>query len=264
MASTITRSPRSEKALPLLCRLRMIIAAHHPRRRHQGAVCLFLLTLLGAFVLGSSKVLHAAAPEFPVPTWLDKVTVSGQMNINGLPSSVQYFEAYRGLDDLLDFYRQQWSGGRKNKPGYREATIPPWHIISNLDGQYLYTVQSQQDGQFGIKGYLAIADLKDAEKNKDPGKHAPKMKGSRVINHSTSIDPGQQGETLIIVNEFSITSNSEFYRNYYQQRGWAKLVDMEQKQARALTFKKSGQEAHLVIQHLGGDTQIVMNVVQHK
>lgn len=242
----------------------MITKAHHLPRRHQGTARLLLLTLLVAFVLLSSKVLHAAAPELPVPTWLDKVTVSGQMNINGLPSSVQYFEASRGLDELLDFYRQQWSGGRKDKPGYREVTVPPWHVISRLDGQYLYTVQSQQDGQFGVKGYLAIADLKEAKKNKDPGKHAPKMKGSRVFNHSTSDDSGQQGETLLIVNEFSITSNAEFYRNYYQQRGWAKLVDMEHKQARAMTFKKSGQEAHLVIQHLGEDTQIVMNVVQHE
>lgn len=226
---------------------------------------LFLIRLLAwAAVLSYIQAVpvQAARQEFPAPKWLENVSVSDQMIINGLPSSVQYFEAFRQLDDLLDYYRQRWQDGRAGKPGYREMEAAPWHIITKLDGRYLYTVQAQKNGPFGIRGYLAIADLKGAGEKNRTIRDAPMMKGSRVINHSTSIDPGRKGRTLLLANSFSIAGNSEYYRNHYRERGWAKLVDMENEQARVLTFKKRGREAHFVIRHIGDETRIVMNTVE--
>jgi hypothetical protein len=123
-------------------------------------------------------------------------------------------------------------------------------------------VQAQKNGPFSIRGYLAIGDLKGAGEKNRIIRDTPMMQGSRVINHSTSIDPGRKGRTLLLANSFSIAGNSEYYRNHYRERGWAKLVDMESEQARVLTFKKHSREAHLVIQHLGGETRIVMNTVE--
>lgn len=209
------------------------------------------------------RQVHATADDFPMPGWLDTVTVGEQMIINGLPSSVRYFEAPRDIDDLLDFYRRQWRhAGGKSSPGYREAEVLPWHIISRLDGRYLYTVQVQESGPFTISGYLAVTDLKTASR-KNHEINAPKMSGSRLLNRSTSVDPGKTGHTLMIANAYSLTGNLQYYRDYYRERGWIKLVDMEVDESRVLAFRKRNRESHLVLQHIGEATQIVMNLVEH-
>lgn len=235
------------------------------RPKRFPATWIFAPPLLWAVLLLFSlpMAVQAAGKDFPAPDWLDKVTVSDRMIINGLSSSVQYFEASRNMEELLRFYRRQWNDGKAARPGYRETTVEPWHIISRLHGRYLYTVQVQKDGPFIIKGYLAVADLKASRQENTMEHKAPKMRGSRIFNQSTTFDPGRTGHTLMIVNDFSIASNTEYYRNHYQERGWTKLVDMENDHARVLSFKKHARKTHLVIQQTGGATQIVMNLVEH-
>lgn len=233
-----------------------------PLRYPRFFLFLMILLLPGVVFFTQPRQAHAARPEFPAPKWLDHVSVSNQMVINGLPSSVQYFEAYRKVEDLLDYYRKRWNDGGAGKPAYREIEVPPWHIIAKLDGQFLYTVQAQENGAFSIRGYLAIADLKSAEKSNRISSETPMMRGSRILNHSTSIDPGKKGQILMLMNSFSITGNAEYYRDYFQERGWAKLVDMENERAQILSFKKYGRETHLVISHIDSETQIVMNIVE--
>jgi len=221
-----------------------------------------LLNLLFALLLVSAlspEKSCAAAKEFPAPRWLDKVFVSDQMTINGLPSSVQYFEAHRKKEDLLEFYRQRWQG---RKPGFKEIETEEWHILSKLDGRYLYTLQVQESGPFQIRGYLSIGDLKLAQKEPFRNIDAPRMKGSRIINLSTSIDPGKMGTTLMILNDFSPESNAEYYRKHFLNRGWSKIMDMEQKKSMVLTFKRLNRETNLVISNIGGATQVVLNAVE--
>ena len=220
---------------------------------------IFLWVVL-LFAFSSSA--HATPKEFPVPSWLNKVQVADQMIINGIPSLVQHFEAYKEIDELLEFYRRQWNDGSSGTPGYREANVSPWHIISRLDGHYLYTVQVQQDEAFNIKGYLAIADLKAMKKPLKSGSRVPLMGGSKIINDVTSFDPGKKGRTLLLINKYSVASNSNFYRNYYLDRGWGKLMDMNSEGAFIMAFAKHNKETHLVINHIEGSTQVVMNIIE--
>jgi len=184
------------------------------------------------------------------------------MIINGVPSVVQYFEAHRETDDLLNFYRKRWKNGNQGKPGYREATFPPWSIVSRLDGNYLYTVQVQESGAFSINGYLAIADLKQMAKQKKESIPVPQMNGSRIVNDVTSFDPGIKGRTLMLTNKYSTVSNSQYYRNYYLERGWGKLMDADSDGTNVMAFRKRSKEAHLVISSLRGSTQVVMNLTE--
>ena len=127
----------------------------------------------------------------------------------------------------------------------------------------MYTLQVQRLSAYRINGYLSIADLKASANKKDIVPNLPKMTGSRIINHSRTIDPGKKGSTMMIANTFSISSNTEYYRNYYAEHGWSKQIDMESNNARILAFKRFGKETHLVINHFNGTTQIVMNTVEY-
>jgi len=224
--------------------------------------CKLPVPLLVSMLIAFCSIAHAAAEEFPAPDWLNREQVSETMIINGIPSLVQHFESYKTIDELLEFYRKQWNNTTSEKPGYREAHVAPWYIISRLDGSYLYTVQVQQYGAFSIRGYLAVADLKAMQRSLKNDPPVPRMSGSKIINDVTSFDPGKKGRTLMLVNKYSVASNSSFYRNHYLERGWKRLLDTDSENAFVMVFRKHTEEAHLVITSTQGSTQIVMNIIE--
>ncbi len=224
-------------------------------------LCFLLLFWVAAIagIPGESR----AAVDIPSPDWLDRTPIANNMVINGLPSMVYYFETSRKMEELLEFYRQRWDESAAKKAGYREATAGPWHVISRLEGRYLFTVQAQQKDSFTTKGYLAIGDLQAIDRHNDPGKGVPKMNGSKVINDLTSYDPGKKGRTLMIANNFSVSGNSDYYRNYYLSRGWGQLIDQAGNDSQVLAYSRYGKEAHLVITKAGGSTMVVMNLIEN-
>jgi hypothetical protein len=140
----------------------------------------------------------------------------------------------------------------------------PWHIISRLNGRYLYTLQVRSSDSFSSSGYLAVTDLKTLKTRQTPGRNVPSMQGSRVVNDLTSFDPGRKSRTLLIMNSYSVAGNSEFYRQYYKDRGWKTMVDLAGDNGRTLVFSKFDRETHLVISRRSETTRIVMNILTGK
>lgn len=198
----------------------------------------------------------------PAPLWMEQTAIADRMVINGLPSTVHYFLADRKLEELLAFYRERWDESHAGRAGYREAAVAPWHIISRLEGRYLLTVQAREKDAFTTEGFLAIADLRQIEQKSDGGKRIPRLAGSEIVNDLTSYDPGKKGRTLMMVNDFSVSRNGNYYRDYYLDRGWGLLQDHENNGARVLSFRRSGKEAHIVITPASGGAVTVMNLVE--
>lgn len=204
-----------------------------------------------------------AAPTIPIPSWMERTAIARKMVVNGLPSEVHSFEAGRGLDELLRFYRQRWRTGNDGKPGYRVVTSESWYVISRLEGRYLLTVQARAKNTFVTEGFLAVADLNELENNDPSKERIPKMAGSRVVNDTTSYDPGKKGRTLMIINNFSVSTNSTFYQDHYLDRGWGLLENQDFNGAQVLAFRRIGREAHLVIRDSGEGSVVVMNLVEN-
>ncbi len=202
-----------------------------------------------------------SAVDIPVPSWLEKTSVAQKMVINGIPSTVYHFIADRDVEEVLKFYRQRWDESSAGRAGYREAMVAPWHVISRLDGRYLLTVQVQEKDKLLSMGYLAIADLKEIKREKNAHRSIPKLAGSKVVNDLVSYDPGKKAKTLMLVNEFSVATNGNFYHDYYLDRGWGQLQDQKLSDARVLAFSKSGAEVHLVINKTSSGSVVVMNQV---
>ncbi|WP_457577932.1 hypothetical protein [Desulfomarina sp.] len=220
--------------------------------------CLLVLCILSvvqpSYAFGSPK-------KIPSPKWLDITGIAKSMLINGLPSKVYYFEAYRNAEDLLKFYRQKWSDRGPRKSGYREAHVAPWNVISRLEGKFLYTVQVQQDEDLHIRGYLAVADLAGIRRQQT--RSIPRMSGSQIINDVSSSDPGSRGRTLLLVNKFSIPSNTAYYRQYYTARGWNLIMDKSGEKGSVLSFRQHNRQAHLVLSNSGKTTKIVMTLMEN-
>lgn len=233
-------------------------------RKHKP-VHLFLTSLSALLFASIFMVEICGAVEIPNPKWLNPVLVADKMVINGLPSVVYYFKVDRAAEDVLQFYRTKWQMSEDGKnPGYKEVQADIWQVISRLsDKRYLLTVQVKNLGPFTSTGYLAIGDLKNMETRPDVGIDVPQMNGSKVVNDLTSHDPGKKGRSIMIVNDFSVQSNSDFYRQYYSDRNWSQLIDLPQQGGQVLAFRHFGKEAHLVINENFGSTQIVLLLVEN-
>lgn len=221
--------------------------------------------VLIAFCLHLGLSIGVCAVKIDTPKWLKAVPVADEMVINGLSSVVHYFKVDRSKDDVLEFYRNAWEVGDDGRtPGYREVRADFWHVVSRLeDKRYLLTVQVKSLGPFISTGYLAVGDLKKMKRKNDPGQGVPKMHGSHVANDLTSYDPGKKGRTLMVVNDNSMKSNVEYYRNYYKDRSWSQLIDLPQQGGHVLAYSRSGEEAHFVISENYDKTQIVINIIEN-
>lgn len=222
--------------------------------------CILYMTLALIFCMLSAPMLHAAA-DFPAPDWLRRTPIAEKMIIHGIPSQVEYFEAERDVDAVLEFYRQRWQGNYAGHAGYREAYVDPWHVISRLEERHLLTVQVRRQSALNADGYLAIADLDEIGAEQSTSDSIPKMAGTKVLNHNTSFDPGKKGEVVMLANKFSVDTNGSFYRDYYRDRGWATLQDQELNDARAMAFRRLGSEVRLVVKKSDMGAVVVINRV---
>ncbi len=228
--------------------------------RHSGLPLLITALIFTALI--TAEPVHAGPAGFPAPPWLKTTEVADEMVINGLTSQVQYFTADNTIPELLDFYRKHWQDNLSGKQAYKESRAGLWTIISKFDGRYLYTVQVRTQDRFSITGYLAVADIRSVAKNRKKKSTIPKMSGSTILSDSSSRDSGITARTLMLFNTYSAESNSSFYRNYYNSRGWTKTMDTRSQNAFVMTFTKGGKATHLVINHTGTATQVVMNITE--
>jgi hypothetical protein len=218
-------------------------------------VCAFWLAGL------SSKAL--AGVTIPTPPWMETISVADEMMINGIPSKVRQFTVDRQVEEVLAFYRLQWEQGQDGMPGFAEAAAPPWQVISMVEQKrYLLTVQIKSKDGFSSTGYLAVGDLKNfrSPKQRTP---IPMLQGGRLVNDTTSRDPGQKGRTSLVISESSIDANSTFYRNYYADRNWATVMDKAQEKGQVMFFRKGRKEVQVVVNELFGSTRVVINQVSH-
>lgn len=183
--------------------------------------------------------------------------------INGLPSVVYHFSVDLGKEEVLKFYRNVWQQPQDGASfGYKEVEADIWTVISRLeDNRYLLTVQVQETGSFTSSGYLAEGDLKNMDENSASA--IPTLRGSKVVNQTTSNDPGQTGMTGLVVNDKSVESNATFYRKYYLERNWSQVMDVAQGGGQVLVYKKRSSEVHLVITQNYQTTQVVYNLIEH-
>lgn len=226
------------------------------KRKATIIFCSALLAVAAAVLPAASS----AAVAVPSPPWMERSAVAEKLIVNGIPSTVHHFQAQRSLEEVLMFYRSHWAGDGTGTPGYREAEVPPWHVISRLEGRHLLVVQAKKAADVS-EGYLAITDLQEIDVKHELGSKIPRLQGSEVVNDLTSIDPGSKGRTVMLFNGFSVARNSDYYREHYLGRGWGKVVDQETDDARVLVFGSDGRQAHLVISPSGARTQVVMNLV---
>lgn len=203
-----------------------------------------------------------AGNGFPPPPKARVDNVGDENQALGMQLSIRRFETDSAPEQVLAFYRKLWKGR------VAESEMSPWRMIGRLVDDRYQNVQVQAASGGGSWGYLSISDLPEQARKKRyapdaMGGQFPRMSGSRVLDDQHSRDPGKEGQTLLLVNGFSVNSNASFYRQHYQGQGWRLVLDeavATRREGQVLAFTRTGERLILAINRSEEQTQVVANL----
>jgi hypothetical protein len=219
---------------------------------------LIALMSLPCLVMWSGLVL--AAPKFPPPPGSKIGLITESMVFNGVEMNVRQFNSKRSVEEVLEFYREFWPKGTEKEPGFTETdALEPWQLITRVEEGYLMTVQVTAAGRKGSTGLLGMSKLPDPENLPKLGNKIPKMSGSRVFNDIKTRDPGKNGRTVALLNDFTVENNANFYRDYYTGHGYGLDLDKSVSggDSHAQRYSQRGKVVTIVINKTADGTAVV-------
>jgi len=224
------------------------------------------LLMMAALSLGLSGPTAARPPDFPAPKDANVSQVGDNITVNGRAMSVRAFTTTDSLEQVIEFYQDLWADPPvENAPGYAydADVIAPWHLMTRVEDGYVLTVQAQSAPDKGAFGLLALGVLPEPGEPPPAAPAPPSLNGSQVLSNVLSDDRGQSGQTSIVVNEKSLASNVDFYRNHY--RSWRSDMDQAvgDRGAHAMSFTRGRRQVHITIQGDRDGSRIVINSVKH-
>jgi hypothetical protein len=88
------------------------------------------------------------------------------------------------------------------------------------------------------------------------------MSGSRVLNDKKHKDIGKSARTVLLVNDFSVSANGQYYLKHYQGKKWSVLNDNKdtKMRTRVMTFQKGSKTITLTIVKVEQFTNVVANI----
>jgi len=224
-----------------------------------------ILLFAGLLALLAQPGAHAASVDFPAPPRARVQWVSSNMVYNGRTMQVRKFESNLPAGRVLEYYRNIWEDGFEGRPGFIESdAMAPWRMISRITDDYLLTVQVLAKNNDST-GFLTASLLDEVFQEVDElGRDFPMMRGSKVANDIRTPDTGKDGRTLFLSNDFTVNGNANYYRDYYDLRGWR--IDMDkapsQGDQHVLAFSKGRQKVNIVITKNNERTFVVANSIE--
>jgi len=224
-----------------------------------------LLAVVACAALLRAGVTLARPPDFPAPDDAVASKVAEEIVVGGRRMTVRAFTTDDSVEDVVDFYKEEWQDPPvEGAPGFALDTdsIAPWTLLTRVEDDYVMTVQVMERKPSGAFGFLALGKLPEPGEKPLAPPAPPAMQGSEVLSNVLSKDKGQEGQTAMLHNDKSLTSNVTFYRNHY--RDWRVDVDREVDRGKmhALTFTRGREQVAITIQTGRTGSHIVLNLVQ--
>ena len=192
----------------------------------------------------------------PAPSWMKLEKIGDKMITNGLPATVYAFSTARSAGDVFTWYRDAWQNRGGAEKAVREAYVPPWRVLSHVEGRLLYTVQIRDDARPGAIGYLAVTEPDNIRMTgKDD---IPALAGSRTGNTVQFVDNGRKSQVLQLENSYTLEQNAAFYAKYYADHGWTPVNEHGGQGRQVLRFNRQEMEVNIVLNAIDGMTHVVV------
>ena len=205
-----------------------------------------------------------AAVQLPLPPKTQLTQVTERALVKGMNLQISQFKSTLSVTEVVSFYQNLW-------PEKSIVTeFSPWTMVGSRSAQQFYNVQVQPQGK-GSWGYLSVSDLPKQLQQGVFGKSTkqlelPAMSGSQLIDQQRHQDLLNTSKTWVLRNSYSVDANSQYYLNYYLQRGWKLLQDTRGSglKVRVLLLGKAGQSVSLSVRADNGQSEIVANLIKGK
>ena len=180
------------------------------------------------------------------------------MITNGLPATVYAFSTTRSAGEVFTWYRDAWQNRGGAEKAVREAYVPPWRVLSHVEGRLLYTVQIRDDTRPGAIGYLAVTEPDNIRMT---GKNdIPALAGSRTGNTVQFVDNGRKSQVRQLENSYTLEQNAAFYAKYYADHGWTPVNEPGGQGRQVLRFNRQEMEVNIVLNAIDGMTHVVVTL----
>ncbi len=224
------------------------------RRCYKRAFLLIVL-LSAPYIQASEEALLAV----PVPEDATVQNVAIDLVQSGHRLSIANMKTKDSLNATLEFYRIVWADPlAEDVPGFVENIAGDWSIISRLENGWNQVVQLRE-GPDGIEGRISVLEML-AVADTTPAIEIPS--NATLISSTSGQDVGIESMTYVVFSESGVDTVAEFYRRFFEGKGWSRVSDRTVQSTQVLLVQREGERAELVVSHVpSGGTLVVINKV---
>ncbi len=211
---------------------------------------LALLLLLSSSLLAAGARAAEPWPEVASPPRARVQWVGDNLRVNGVPTRIQQFQSRAGRAEVVEYYREYWSGGYPTKPSIK--ALGDSTVISQKHGPYFMTVKVEDAERGTSRGLISVSRIAGSKVEFNPGS-LPLMPGAKVVSVVESSDPGKTSREVTVINPQPPQSVVQFYQGSYGDGGWRQVQSNEvSRTARSpagtfVVFAREGTEMQLSI-----------------
>lgn len=233
------------------------------RREGRSAFCCLMAAL---FALALPADADTWPQIKPLPGDGQAQWVAQNMVQNGVPMRIQAFSSNLTSDEVLAFYRREWSSLDENQPV--ENRHDGWIILGQRSGDYYLTVQARKGRTTTSEGFLAVSRPFSPIDVEDQRALAafPQLPDTQTVSKTSANDGAKHSTTLILQNRHSTESNANFYQSTLSRQGWALQQNFDGAghgaAGRVMFFNRPGETIQLaIVTQSSGETIIAATQV---
>ena len=227
----------------------------HLRSRRPRTLAPLALACVGA--CGAARADLAALERVPLPRGAAIELVAVDLVQNGSPVSIATFEAARGVDEVLGFYRAAWPEAVDGVPGHVEAELGEWRIVSRFENGTNVALQLRTGERGRATGLLSAQSVEGAGVAESP---PPVPPGAELLSTTRTRDGDRTVRTHVVSSVARPGQLVAFYEDAFERAGWS--LDAADRPGGVLRVSRRGARAELVATRVpDGTTVAILNEI---
>lgn len=199
--------------------------------------------------------------DIRVPANTETSWVGRGIEHNGVTMDVKLLSSSESSDQLLTFYKNMWESDGGEGVDYTIGEAGDFKLISKIMDNHNIVIQLRDNSSGHAEGYLSAIKLSSIG-NAVSDDDFPALSNTTLVSKTVSDDTGKKAVTRVLINNYSVVSNAEFYRSRFESDGWAKSYANAETRSFLAFYSRNNKTMELAISKKPGkETVIFVNIV---
>lgn len=160
--------------------------------------------------------------DFRIPPRSTAEWVLQDARVNGIKTRVQRFESELSTDEVLGFFRHEWTRDFAKAP--RNTTAAGWRALSVQRVPMQFSMQVRPRAGGGSEGMLSQMNLQEIQRDFVPPE-LPRLPQFRVTQVTESHDGARRSRLVTLKSEAGFEITVQRLRSHWSRQGWSALHD---------------------------------------